>query len=171
MHQDPSSAGVQSSRGAAPPQTFPFMQHEHGAYRGDAQVPEGAMCPACHASVHDGHWEWLEAGPGAVQVRCPACRRIDDDFPAGFVTIEGDFFERHRVELMHLVQTRANQAAAGHPLRRLMRSSDTPEGVLLTTTDTHLARQIGAELRDTYGGTVNFSYESDQEMLRVYWAR
>jgi hypothetical protein len=157
--------------GATAAQTFPLTQHDHGAYRGDVRLPEGAMCPACHASVRDGQWQWLAAAPGAIHVRCPACRRIDDDFPAGFVSIEGDFFERHRVELMNLVQTRANRAVADHPLRRLMRSSDTPEGVLLATTDTHLARQIGTELRDTYGGTVSFSYESDQEMLRVYWAR
>lgn len=108
---------------------------------------------------------------GAESLRSPALRRVDDDFPAGFVSIEGEFFERHRVELMHLVQTCANRAAADHPLRRLMRCSYTPEGVLLTTSDTDLARQIGNELRDTFGGTVSFSCESDQEMLRVDWAR
>jgi len=134
-------------------------------------MTDGTVCPECRASVHGGRWQWLQAAAGAAEFRCPACRRIDDDFPAGFLTIEGNFFDRHRVELMHLVQTRSNRAAADHPLRRLMSAADTPEGVLLTTTDTHLAREIGTALHESYGGALNFSYESDHEMVRVHWAR
>jgi hypothetical protein len=39
------------------------------------------------------------------------------------------------------------------------------------TTDTHLAHEFGMALHDGFGGAVNFSYESDHEMLRVHWAR
>lgn len=170
MH-DPSHVRSDTLRGAVRQPLGCFVAHDHSEYRTEMKLTDGVFCPECHASVRDGRWQWLEAEPAAVQARCPACRRIDDDFPAGFVSIEGEFFDRHRVELMNLVQTRANRAAAENPLSRLMGSSDTPEGVLLTTTDTDLAQEFGTALRDDYGGAVNFSYESDHELLRVHWAR
>ena len=170
MHQ-PSNGGTGTLLQSARQSIGRLFLHDHREYRAEARQSDGVACPECHASVRDGRWQWLEAEPDAAEVRCPACRRIDDDFPAGFVSIEGEFFDRHRVELMNLVQTRANRAVAEHPLRRLMGSSDTPEGVLLRTTDTHLAHEFGTALHDDYGGAVNFRYESDNEMLRVHWAR
>ena len=148
-----------------------FVEHNHDAYRSDHKLPDATVCRECHASIHDGRWQWLEAPAGSNPILCPACRRIHDDFPAGFVTVEGKFFETHRVELMHLVQTHANRAVAGHPLRRLMGAEDTPDGVLFRTTDTHLAREIGGALHEAYGGKVNYSYADGQELLRVYWKR
>lgn len=141
------------------------------AYRCDHKLAEGTACPQCHASVHDGSWQWLEAAPGGAFATCPACRRIHDGFPAGYVSVEGEFFDRHRVELLNMVQNHVKRATAEHPLRRLMRTDDTPEGVMLTTTDTDLAREIGVALEATYGGTANYSLENEREMLRVHWQR
>jgi NMD protein affecting ribosome stability and mRNA decay len=74
---------------------------------------------------------------------------------------------------MNLVENHVTRATAEHPMRRLMTADDTPEGVLLTTTDAHLAREIGDALHDTYGGRVSYSnsFGDAQELLRVYWKR
>ena len=148
-----------------------FVEHHHNAYRSDCKLPDTTMCRECHASIHDGRWQWLEAPVGSNQVLCPACRRIHDDFPAGFVSVEGDFFPKHRVELVHLVETRASHATAEHPLRRLIGAEDTPEGVMFTTTDIHLAREIGDALHAAYGGEVSFHCADEQDLLRVHWKR
>lgn len=50
-----------------------------------------------------------------------------------------------------------------------MKIEDTPEGVMLTTTDTQLSRDIGEALESAFGGKANYSYSYDQEMIRVYW--
>lgn len=161
--------GPHTVRVSNPPRDFAMPVHD--SYRCDHDLPENTACPQCHASVHDGRWQWLEAAPGGALAMCPACRRIGDGFPAGYVSVEGEFFDRHRVELLNLVQTHVRRATAEHPLRRLMRTDDTPEGVMLTTTDTHLAREIGDALHDAYGGMVNYSFADSQDMLRVHWCR
>jgi NMD protein affecting ribosome stability and mRNA decay len=125
----------------------------------------------CHASVHDGRWQWLDAKTGCKDVVCPACQRIKDELPAGMVSIEGGFFGAHRVELLNLVQKLARRAEALHPLRRLMNVADTPEGVTVTTTDTHLARELGQALHDAYDGKLIYSPADGQKLLRVHWKR
>ena len=97
--------------------------------------------------------------------------KLHDEFPAGFVSIEGSFAAKHREVLLNLVKTHALRAAGEHCLRRLMDTQDTPEGVLLTTPDTHRARELGSALHDAYGGKVSYSYADGQEMLRVHWKR
>jgi NMD protein affecting ribosome stability and mRNA decay len=148
-----------------------FVERSQDPYGIDHQLPDATVCRNCHASVRDGRWQWVGAPVGSTAILCPACRRIQDHLPAGSVSIEGDFFNRHRVELVNLVQTRANRAAAEHPLRRLMGGEDIPEGVRFTTTDTHLAREIGGALHDNYGGEVNFRYADGQDLLLVHWKR
>ena len=148
-----------------------MTEHANDAYRPDHKLAEHTTCPQCHASIRDGQWQWLEADVGAAKTVCPACRRIHDGFPAGYVSVEGDFFANHRVELLALVQQHATQATAEHPMWRLMRTDDTPEGVMFTTTDTHLAREIGGALHDEYGGNVNYSFSNAHELLRVHWNR
>jgi hypothetical protein len=146
-------------------------ERDHDAYRPDHKLPEDTACPKCHASIHDGRWQWLAADNGAVNVVCPACRRIRDGFPAGYVSVEGDFFNNHRVELLDLVLKHSTRATAEHPMRRLMKADDTPEGVMFTTTDTQLAREIGGALHDAYGGKVCCSFADTQELVRVHWIR
>lgn len=153
------------------PDGFEERDHDNDAYRPDHRLAEQTTCPQCNASIHDGRWQWMEADAEAAKVVCPACRRIHDHFPAGYVSVEGDYFARHRVELLHLVQKCATRTTAEHPMRRLMKVQDTPEGVMLTTTDGLLAREIGGALHETFGGKANFSQTDSHEMVRVHWSR
>ena len=170
MTQDPSPS-IPKSVGSPRPRDRGVEEHVHDAYRSDHKLAEQTTCPQCRASIHDGRWQWLPADAEAAKVVCPACRRIHDGFPAGYVSVEGDYFARHRVELLHLVQKHATRATAEHPMRRLMKVEDTPEGVMLTTTDTQLAREIGDALHDAFGGMANCSTTNSQEMARVHWSR
>jgi len=169
MNQVAHPPGLHTVR--APNHPPAHIARDHDAYRPDHKLPEHTACPQCHASIHDGRWQWMAADSDASNVVCPACRRIHDGFPAGYVSVEGDFFAKHRVELMNLVQRHATRATAEHPMRRLMKAEDTPEGVMFTTTDTHLAREIGGALHDAYGGNVNYSFADARDLLRVYWHR
>jgi hypothetical protein len=45
------------------------------------------------------------------------------------------------------------------------------EGTLVTTTDTHLARRIGAALHDAYKGELEYRYNKQENLLRVAWSR
>jgi hypothetical protein len=45
------------------------------------------------------------------------------------------------------------------------------DGVLVTTTDSHLARRIGGALRRAYQGELDYAYNKEDDSLRVEWKR
>jgi hypothetical protein len=47
-------------------------------------------CPQCGTVYQEGRWQW-SAREGVIEELCAACRRIKDKFPAGVVTLRGDF--------------------------------------------------------------------------------
>ena len=80
------------------------QESRHDTYKARHKLPEPAVCPQCGAVFHDGRWQWLVKPAQAHEETCPACHRIHDDFPAGYVTVEGPFFKEHREELLHLAR-------------------------------------------------------------------
>jgi hypothetical protein len=108
----------------------------------------------------------------ASSTRCPACQRLRDNDPAGYVRVQGPFFTAHRDELLELIDRVTQTAAATHPLDRLMSLEELPEGgVALRTTDVHLAQCIGHSLQRTYPGELRFLRSQDGQILRVRWRR
>lgn len=145
-------------------------QNEHDPYRLSAKLAEPTWCPDCGAVFEQGRWQWKERlSSKAPQHRCPACQRIHDDQPAGFVTIEGDFLRAHRDELLHLITHRADHVKAEHPLQRVMAIRDQGDGLLVTTTDLHLARDIGEALHRAHHGELHLQYSADETLVRVHW--
>ncbi len=102
---------------------------------------------------------------------CPACQRVRDHYPAGYVTVRGQFLQDHRQEILGLVRNIEAREKAEHPLKRIMDIQDENGTVLITTTDIHLARSIGDELYDAYEGSVDYDYTEESNLLRVTWER
>lgn len=149
-----------------------LVEREHDPYRDRRKPAEPSACPDCGAVFHDGSWRWLAAPPDAQPQMCPACRRVRDRFPAGFLTLEGEFFRDHRAEVMGLVQSHARHVREEHPLQRLMDIEDRDDGsCLVTTTDVHLARGLGEAVHHAWRGDLAFHYEQGQTLLRVRWRR
>lgn len=148
-----------------------IVEREHDAYRERLKPAEPAACPHCRAVFLEGRWQWTEVPQGAFEHLCPACRRIRDHFPAGFVALDGDFFRQHRDEVMQRVQRFAAHERSEHPLERLMSTDERDGHVLLTTTGTHLARGIGEALHQAFKGELRFNHERGQALLRVHWRR
>jgi len=146
-----------------------FQEREHDAYKAKGKLSEPSVCSQCGAVFHQGRWQWLEAPMNAHQVICPACRRIHDHFPAGFLTMKGIFFNKHRDEIMSLVRNYEKHVRTEHPLKRIMAIEDNDGTTLVTTTDIHLVRGIGEALHHAYQGELEFHYNSEQNLLRVSW--
>ena len=141
------------------------------SYKARGKLSEPAVCPDCGAVFQAGRWQWLAKPGDAHQTTCPACHRIRDHFPAGYVSLSGDFFAQHEQEIMQLVHNREAQEKAGHPMQRIMAIEKTKHDTQVTTTDIHLARGIGEALHHAYQGELEFHYNSDQNLLRVNWNR
>jgi NMD protein affecting ribosome stability and mRNA decay len=145
--------------------------HQDDPYRLAHKPPEPTHCPECNASFSQGRWTWEEAPRDSYEQICPACQRINDHFPAGYVTIKGEFFASHRDEIVALISNHEKKDNAERPLKRIMGIEDKKDGVEVTTTDAHLARGIGEALHDAYKGDLKLRYSRDENLLRATWKR
>jgi NMD protein affecting ribosome stability and mRNA decay len=143
----------------------------HDTYQLRGKLHEPTVCKECGAVFHQGRWQWLARPSGAHEIACPACQRIRDHFPAGYVVIGGAYFAAHRDELLKLLRHHADKEKAEHPLARIIAIEDTADGVLVTTTDIHLARDLGAALHHAHQGELEFHYNEGENLLRVHWQR
>lgn len=143
----------------------------HDSYKSARKLSEPTRCPDCGAVYRGGRWVWGEE-PGQVQEqRCPACHRIHDKFPAGFVALEGAFFQEHRDEILRLMRHHEAKEKAEHPLQRIIAIVDSADGAMITTTDTHLARDLAQALYKAYKGELEFHYNKEDNLLRATWSR
>lgn len=148
-----------------------YQEKEHDAYKTKGKPHEPTVCPECNAVFHQGRWQWSPAPANAHQQICPACHRIHDHYPAGFLTLEGAFFLAHRDEIMHIVHNEEKHQRAEHPLKRIMEIEEKTDSTLITTTDIHLARGMGESIHRSFQGELEFHYNPEQNLLRVNWSR
>lgn len=147
------------------------QEREHDSYKLPHKPSEPAACPECGAVYHAGRWQWGARPAGAQDLVCPACHRIRDRFPAGYVHLAGKFLAEHRDELVRLLRHHEAKAKDGHPLARIIALDEAAGGLLVTTTDIHLARDLGDALHHAYQGTLEFHYNEAEKLLRVHWSR
>lgn len=141
----------------------PYTQH--------AKLAEPTVCSECGAVYHQGRWQWLPVPANAMAARCAACRRILEQMPAGYVTLQGAFARDHRMEVLELVHNLEAREKAEHPLQRIISIDEHDEGLMILTTDVHLARAIGEALQHAYKGKLDYHFTPDEYVLRVRWER
>jgi hypothetical protein len=141
------------------------------SYRANAKLPDPTRCPKCGATYLRGRWTWSKAPTDAHVHKCPACQRIDDDLPGGYVTLKGPFLAEHRAEILNVVKARETRAKEEHPLQRLMGVDTVADGVLVKTTDAHLARGIAMAIHEAFKGTLDMTYNKGENLLRANWRR
>lgn len=147
----------------------PLIEQDIDAYRMKGKLPEPTVCPQCNAIFHKGRWQWGQAPADAHRETCPACHRVQDNYPAGFITLEGPFFSAHSEEVMRTVRNHEQREHAEHPLKRIIGIDQQGNTVLVTTTDIHLARGIGKALHHAYHGELDMQYNAGENLLRVHW--
>jgi NMD protein affecting ribosome stability and mRNA decay len=162
-----------SSRPGAPPPRADRLIRErvHDPYRSREKLPEPTVCPECDAVYRKGRWLWVELPSGVPRTLCPACQRIRDGYPAGYVSLGGAFFQKHREEIVELVRHVEAREKAEHALNRIMGLEDEGDTLVVTTTDPHLARAIGDAVHRAYQGELDYRYVEGDTLLRVSWAR
>ena len=148
------------------------LLHEriHDPCKPSRKPPEPSVCPVCQAVFKRGRWQWLEFWPAdAPREICQACKRIRDNYPAGYVTMSGELIKTHRGEVVNLARHQERNERALHPLHRIMRIEETPGRVVIATTDIHLPKRIGQALRRAYKGRLALNYDRESCFVRVNW--
>ncbi len=143
------------------------------AYRTDRKIHEPALCKDCGAVFMGGRWQWANAAPEqSGETRCPACKRIHDRVPAGFLTLSGEFFQTHQEEIMHLVQNHVERQRLKHPLQRIIDATPLPDGgIELGFTEYHLPKGVGEAVKHAYQGELNINFAKESGQERVGWER
>jgi NMD protein affecting ribosome stability and mRNA decay len=147
------------------------QEYQHDTYKLRGKLKEPTVCATCGSLFHKGRWTWEKAQADAEEIICPACMRIRDKYPKGFVTIKGGFKDEQHQQVIGLVKNTEDIEKKEHPLSRIMSIETKPEGLIISTTDTHLPRRIGEALKHAYHGELELHYEKDEDFVRVTWTR
>lgn len=148
-----------------------YEQHVKDPYIAREKWKEPTACPDCGAVYHKGHWQWTAAPQGAHAHRCPACARIHDHVPAGYLTLDGDFFRNNQEEIMHLIRNHEQREKAEHPLERIMSVNDTEDGVVIEFTGVHLTQGTGEAIHHAYQGDLDIAFNDRDSQIHVDWTR
>jgi hypothetical protein len=149
-----------------------FMKDfDHDDYKGHGKPAEPAVCRECGAVFHKGRWQWATRPEGAHEVLCPACHRIHDKHPGGYLTLSGAFLASHHDEILHLARHTETREKAEHPLERIMSLEKEDGSLRITTTTMRMARAIGDALHHAYQGDLDYQYTDENNILRVSWKR
>ena len=143
----------------------------HDPYHELEKHSSPAVCSNCGAVYQEGRWQWIASPLNAYLTRCPACKRIHQKMPAGYISIQGDFAHEHRDEMLSLIHHLETREKSEHPLKRIMWIEYQEGGVTITTTDIYLARSIGEALRLAYKGKLDYQFNENEYLLRVHWTR
>jgi NMD protein affecting ribosome stability and mRNA decay len=138
-------------------------------YQARQKPSEPTVCSKCGAVYRHGRWQWGHPTENAQAARCPACRRIDDQLPAGVVTLHGAFAREHKTEIMGVAHNEEMAEKGEHPLNRIMGIEESEEGLVINTTDIHLPRRIGEAVKRAFHGTLDMQFDDASYFVRVDW--
>lgn len=148
-----------------------IQEERHDTYREKQKWPEPTICSECNAVFIEGRWTWNEPADNANAIVCPACQRIKDGFPAGYLEIKGGFFGSHQEEMLNLIHNTEALEKGERPMERLMAITTEEDQTLITTTGIHLARRLGEALKRAYQGDLDFVYGDGEKIIRMTWVR
>jgi hypothetical protein len=149
-----------------------IREHVHDPYKLRSKLPEPSRCAQCGAVYRHGRWLWDESvADDAEGTLCQACHRVNDGYPAGEITIAGEFASAHRDEVINLARNIERNENAEHPLNRIMSVEDRDGAMVITTTDIHLPHTIGHALQDAWQGELETHYDEEGYFARVNWRR
>lgn len=143
----------------------------HDAYFHQGKLAAPAVCKDCHAVFQHGHWAWGRAPHGAAEALCPACQRIREQQPGGYVTLEAALTAREQEELVRLLRNVEHRETIDHAMERIIDMTAAPGKLLVTTTSPHLAQTLAAAVERALGGQAEYAFSRDEHLLRVHWQR
>jgi hypothetical protein len=143
----------------------------HDPYQAKGKYKEPTVCSGCRAVFHHGHWAWGTAPEDAAKAECPACHRIRDRQPAGYLRLTGAGTADERAALARLARNVEQRENAEHPLHRIIAIEEDADEMRVTTTDAHLPQRIGERVRHAHKGTLEIVYGPDEYGVRVHWRK
>jgi hypothetical protein len=139
-------------------------------YQPQQKLRDRTVCPQCGAVYQNGRWRWAPRPADGDEALCSACRRINDKFPAGIVTLRGASERQQIEEIVRLARHQEEAEKGEHPLNRIISIDEDAEVIVINTTDIHLPRRIGEAVKRAFHGTLDEHFDEAGYFVRVNWA-
>jgi NMD protein affecting ribosome stability and mRNA decay len=141
-------------------------------------MKESAICSKCNLIYQNKRWYLNEAEARKFMTdshvrmgTCPACRRMEDNLPAGIATFTGDYFSQHEMEILDIIKSEESRSKAKNPLGRIMEIAQEGNVLTVSTTEDKLAQKLGREVYKAHKGELHYQWAHDQKLVRVKWER
>ena len=138
-------------------------------YQRQQKLDDDTICPQCGAVYHKGRWQWEARPEHGHEALCPACRRINDKFPAGVVELRGSLGHQRKEEIVHLARYQEETEKSEHALNRIINIEEDADGIVINTTDIHLPRRIGEAVERAFHGSLCENSDEGGYFVRVIW--
>jgi NMD protein affecting ribosome stability and mRNA decay len=164
-------ANLRPHRPAAARRIAGHAQQDHilDPYQRQQKLDDDTVCPQCAAVYHKGRWQWGTKPENGPETLCPACRRINDKFPAGVVELRGALGRQQKEGIVRLARHQEEAESGEHPLNRIMTIDEDADGIVINTTDIHLPRRIGEAVERAFHGNLNEVFDEGGYFVRVNW--
>ncbi len=138
--------------------------------------PEPTICPTCGLVYHKKRWlrdEHIKAEVETIaeKHKCPACRKIEDNYVMGLVTITGTFIANIKTEVINIIHNQEKKESFRNPLARIMSLKVKEDKIMVETTVENLAIAIGKALQSAYSGDLKITFSNNEKLVRVFWHR
>jgi hypothetical protein len=172
MGRQMKQANLRPHRPAAARRIAGHAQEDHilDPYQRQQKLHDDTICLQCGAVYRQGRWQWGARPENGHEALCPACRRINDKFPAGVVELRGTLGPRQKEEIVRLARHQEEAERSEHPLNRIINIDENADCIIINTTDIHLPRRIGEAVKRAFHGSLNENFDEGGYFVRVDWA-
>jgi len=153
------------------------LQDTNNQYIPEFHIEDDTVCSRCHAFYQNQHWNRDEGraetmiNAGANQIVCPGCKIIEERNPRGIVTLSGDYWPRHRDDILNLVRNEETRGMHTNPLERIIDVREEGDRLIIETTNEKLAQKIARSIDKAHNGSLDYHWPNGNHLVRVYWER
>jgi hypothetical protein len=157
-----------------PVRTKRDTEDDRDPYLNEEPPGEPLRCPVCANIYAKKRWyrsDQYELGEDdrARSYTCPGCRKVQDGYYRGELTVSGSFLADHHDEISHLIQNEVHDRQEKNPLSKLVEVDVEGDEVRFHTTNGKLAEHLGRSLEKAYKGEL--SIDKSEHITRVNWSR
>lgn len=170
MQRNVEKFGISDKRGRTPKNLDPYQIED--------VLAEPAICQKCHVLYQGKRWQFnsvkveaLYNDKSVMWVTCPACAKIEDHYPVGFVTLRGDYLMEHEEEIRNLIHNKVEADLSKNPMARIMSMMLVDGDLVIETTEQKLAEHIGRTLESAHSGELHVTWSQSPKICRVVWER
>jgi len=113
----------------------------------------------------------LKEDPSVGTIVCPACQKMQDKVPGGFLTLSGTYLRKHETLILELIKNTEQKSRNKNPLGRIMEITQEGDVLTLLTTLDKLAEKLGKEIYKAHSGELNHQWSHGENSVRVNWKR